>query len=683
MSKKVKATSNDTDSLSVKALQSAGNVKFAQDLADIERKERAADQKQGGVKASLVERLIYGPAPCFEEMVPPDSNAHAEKKASAVLEKAMTCLKSGNAFSADGKLSAALRRSVANEQVYGLTVPKDYGGAGAEYRDLAVLEEQLAAHGFDGLAVEISGQLTIGAGGLNAYGSEEQKSIFLPMLAEGRLMGFALTEVKVGVNAKKVAAFADFDPENNCWRLTAKNDSSKLYITSATHGGLLAVVARLGVSSRELGLFVVELPKKNIELSEGKGYAFNCESSGVDAFQSNINSKVQFDNFPIPANQKVEADGLEVLFYSLGLGRCMLSAMCAGYQRRYAADAAEYARSRDGVGGRVISHELPQLAIGKMLGGALQSRSLSHLALQHNYDRISVAGLRDITKSVAARSTLESLLAAESVIGGRSLDKESRVNSSRSTVHAFNIVEGQNDLITLGMVRDVTGKFVSGNMAGVLGVMDKLNLNKDGSPVSSHERLLRITPSLLFKKPEKFFAGMWHLILAKDTWRLVAWTVSNALKDMASGFLDLFPASWRKRYRPWPNRLRRYAKYAERKLRREKWTFLFLNVFYQLELTRAQVPTLRFGQRVESLVSILAVLGGAARKSEDVQRIAALQAEMMIQRYRAIRILTDIGGMERTREYAREIVQDIESGECSMLDGLAPQAVAHPWGADQ
>ena len=80
-----------------------------------------------------------------------------------------------------------------------------------------------------------------------------------------------------------------------------------------------------------------------------------------------------------------------MLFYCLRMGRCMLAAMAAGYQRMFAADAAAYAKARDGVGGAVIQHELPRQHLGRMLGGALQSRALSHLSLQQDAeDRKSV-----------------------------------------------------------------------------------------------------------------------------------------------------------------------------------------------------------------------------------------------------------------------------------------------------
>jgi len=45
-----------------------------------------------------------------------------------------------------------------------------------------------------------------------------------------------------------------------------------------------------------------------------------------------------FENFPVPASNQIPADGVEVLFYCLSKGRCMLAAVAAGYQRMFAAD---------------------------------------------------------------------------------------------------------------------------------------------------------------------------------------------------------------------------------------------------------------------------------------------------------------------------------------------------------
>src|SRR5690606_20974818 len=143
-------------------------------------------------------------------------------------------------------------------------------------------------------------------------------------------------------------------------------------------------------------------------------------------------------------------------------------------QRMLARDASDYAIRRLGVGGPVIKHELPRLAIGRMLGGALQARSLSHLSLVQDAEGIDLAGLRDLTKSAAAGTAMESMIACERVLGGRSFHKGSRVNDARANIHVFGVVEGEDDLILMGMVKDVTGAFVDRHMAGMLAVIQSI-----------------------------------------------------------------------------------------------------------------------------------------------------------------------------------------------------------------
>lgn len=674
-----KKTDESKESISVRALRSTGNQAYAKELAAIELAEKAADTRGGKRSTALVQRLIYGPQPACSEMMTEPLNRESIAHNEQILTAAKNCLSQGKAFTADGKLSKELRQTVNEYKVYGYTIPKEYGGLESNYQELAELEENIAANGLGGLAVEISGQLTIGAGGLIGYGSEEQKSLFLPLLAEGRLMAFGLTEVKVGVNAKKVGAYVEFDEANDCWRLFAHGDSSKLYITSATHGGLMAVIAKLGKDSRELGLFITELPKSDMEKSADNDYSFSCQSSGTEAFQTNINSRLSFDNFPIPRSQHINADGLEVLFYSLAMGRCMLSAMSAGFQRLYASEAVNYAKQRDGVGGRVINHELPQLSIAKILGGALQSRSLCHLSLQQNQQHINLAGLRDLTKAAAAKTLLESLSCAERVIGGRSLNKESPVSATRATAHAFSIVEGENDLITLGMVREITSDFVSSYMAGILNVLDKINTDSSGNSIAEEKRILSLGFNSLLNYPGRSAKAIISLLINKDLWRLLYWILKNALLDIVSLPKRLLPATWRTRYAKLPAPLRAYAKYAEARLRDQRWTYLGLNIFYQLNLTRAQIPMLAFGKRIENLVSILTVVYASASASEDTQAVAALQAEILKQKIKENRVLRNLRAIEALRKRVQRVSGFVSNDQCELIKNLEPQAIPHAW----
>jgi alkylation response protein AidB-like acyl-CoA dehydrogenase len=394
-------------STTAKALAAAGDPDSARYVAALDGAARGVERKLAAVRSGLVERLLYGPAPATAELQ--SGSVLARKVAGsqqAVVEAALGALARGAAFTVDARLSAELLRAVAAERAFGYTVPAAFGGAGASYGELAAVEEALATNGLGALAVEISGQLTIGAGSLLAYGDDHQQRTFLPLVAEGRPMAFGLTEVGVGVNAKKVQAYVE-EQSDGGYRLFAEGAANKLWITNAVHGGLIGIVARLGREGQALGLFVIELPRADVACDAEHDYEFRCEPSRVAAFVANYNSRVHFRNFPVPKANRIPGDGVEVLFYCLRMGRCMLAAMSAGYQRMLARDASHYALRRSGVGGPVIRHEVPRLNLGKILGGALQARSLAYLSLQQDADGVDLAGLRDLTKSPPGKGGCE------------------------------------------------------------------------------------------------------------------------------------------------------------------------------------------------------------------------------------------------------------------------------------
>lgn len=667
-------------SLAAQALAAAGDAAQARDVGALDAAAAGAAQRLGRTKQSLVERLIYGPAPSVAEL---RSGAGLEERAAKrgrpVVEAAIDCIARGVAFESDRKLSAELRRRVTEAGGYGFTVPARFGGADAGYPELAVVEEELAANGLGALAVEVSGVLTIGAGSLIGYGTDAQKSTFLPMIAQGRLMSFALTEVGVGVNAKKVRAYVEKDDTNACWRVFADGSRSKLWITNAVHGGIAGLVARIGKDGKQVGLFVVELPEHDVDRSGGADHEFRLESAHVDAFQQNWNSRIHLHNFPVPLQNRIEADGVEVLFYCLRMGRCMLAAMSAGYQRMFAADAAHYARTREGVGGLVVRHELPRLALGRMLGGALQARALSHLSLQQDADGVDLAGLRDLTKSAAAGAALQSLRACERVLGGRSFDKRSRVSQARSNVHVFGVVEGEDDLILMGMVKDVTTAFVDRYMAGMLGVIQSINVDAEQKPLPKDQLVLRIAPSTLLRWPKRCLTATARLFVNRGFWRLAGWTLGNALVEVARLPGRLIPSAWLPRHASLPAPLRRYARFAERKLRGRRWTYLGINLWFQLELTRAQIPIQRFGKSVEHLVSILVLCHHASQHDLSQQRVAALQCAVLEDEFRGLRILSGLRAIDRMREHVAAVGGDVERGASSLLDGVEPQPFTHDW----
>jgi alkylation response protein AidB-like acyl-CoA dehydrogenase len=667
-------------STAAKALAAAGDAESARDVGALDDAARQAAARLGSNRTGLVERLIYGPMPDTSEL---QSGAVAAERAGRrgqpIVDAAIACMQRGEAFTADGKLSNELRAAVTKEKAYGFTVPAEFGGLDGRYIELALVEEDLAANGFGPLAVEISGELTIGAGSLLAYGTDAQKRTFLPLIVQGEMMAFGLTEVGIGVNAKKVRAYVEPDPQTGGFRLFAMGDRNKLWITNATHGGLVGIVARVGQDGKQVGLFVLRLPEQDIPASAGLGHEFSCVSSNTGVFTANYNARLHFLNFPLSKDQQIQADGVEVLFYCLRMGRCMLAAMASGYQRMFAADAASYAKSRDGVGGAVIKHELPRQHLGRMLGGALQSRALSHLSLQQDAEGTDLAGLRDLTKSAAATSALESQIACERVVGGRAFDRSSRVHEARGNMHVFGVVEGEDDLILMGMVKDVTDTFTSRYMAGMLGVIQSINEGPDGKPLPPERRLLRLTPGTLFSDPKRMLTATRRLLCTGSFWRLKGWIAWNGLIELLRLPLLVVPTRWIPRYQLLPVGLRRYARFAETRLRWIRWAYLGINLYFQLELTRAQIPLQRLGKVIEQLVTMLALCHHSAHHDASEQNVAALQCEQLMTRVKGNRLLTGLFQMQRLRGLVGAVGDDVEKGQNSLIADVAPQPVAHVW----
>jgi hypothetical protein len=187
----------------------------------------------------------------------------------------------------------------------------------------------------------------------------------------------------------------------------------------------------------------------------------------------------------------------------------------------------------------------------------------------------------------------------------------------------------------------------------------------------------------LLRHPGRGVAAVLRLLAQPRLWLLVGWVARSAAADLARLPLRLLPAAAFRRYRALPSPLRGYARFAERKLRMLRWSYLGLSLYYQLELTRAQIPLQRFGKCIEHLVSMLAVCHHAARGDETMRQVAALQAQLLQDKYRGVRLFSGLPAMQRTRRAVAAVGASLEAGRCSMLDDVEPQGFGHPWDASK
>jgi hypothetical protein len=236
----------------------------------------------------------------------------------------------------EGELPEPVLKTLAEIGAFGIKIPRRFGGlelTQSEYQKVATLCASFDAS----LTVLLSAAQSIGVPEpLRLFGTEEQKTKYLPRLARGEISGFALTERNVGCDISKVETYAVRVIENGktvAYRLTGE----KFFITnSAKQDGkflcsMLVVIARIVDRPEELqdpqaekryGAFIVETHWPGCSVTR-------LSFEGVRGIYNGVPT---FNNVYVPIDNRLgnEEDGLRIALATLTVGRLTLPAASSG-----------------------------------------------------------------------------------------------------------------------------------------------------------------------------------------------------------------------------------------------------------------------------------------------------------------------------------------------------------------
>lgn len=224
---------------------------------------------------------------------------------------------------------------------FGLVIPKEYGGRGFSARAHSDIIIKIASRG-GAAAVTVMVPNSLGPGELlNYYGTEEQKSHYLPMLARGEeIPCFALTEPGAGSDATSLESEAFVVKKEINGEVVLGLEIPKLekrWITLAPIATLigLAVYLRdpqgfLGEEGTE-GITCLLIPRDTAHLEIGNRH--------LPAYQAFMNGTIRGKNLFVPLSaiiggQKNAGKGWHMLVECLSIGRSIslpaLSAASSG-----------------------------------------------------------------------------------------------------------------------------------------------------------------------------------------------------------------------------------------------------------------------------------------------------------------------------------------------------------------
>ncbi|MEH3154262.1 MAG: acyl-CoA dehydrogenase family protein [Gordonia paraffinivorans] len=131
-----------------------------------------------------------------------------------------------------------------------MSIPEEYGGGGGTFAHESVLIEEQARIGDSSWGVSLHNGII--AHYLLAYGSEEQKTTWLPKMASGEVVGaIAMTEPGTGSDLQNVKTRAIRDGDEYVI------DGSKTFITNGSQADLIVVVVKTDTSEGAKGISLV------------------------------------------------------------------------------------------------------------------------------------------------------------------------------------------------------------------------------------------------------------------------------------------------------------------------------------------------------------------------------------------------------------------------------------------
>jgi len=214
----------------------------------------------------------------------------------------------------------------------GAEIPAEYNGTELDKISSTIIAEEMGRAG--SFAMSHGAQTGIGSLPIVFFGTEEQKSKYLPGIASGeKIAAYALTEPSSGSDAMAAKARASLSPDGKCYVL----NGTKQFITNAGVADIFIVYAKLG--GDKLSAFIVD------GRSEGLSTGLEEKKMGI---RGSSTRSVFLDDVKVPLeNLLFEAGrGHIVAFNILNMGRYKLAANAVGNAKLALRLSAGYANER-------------------------------------------------------------------------------------------------------------------------------------------------------------------------------------------------------------------------------------------------------------------------------------------------------------------------------------------------
>ena len=275
-----------------------------------------------------------------------------------------------NEIDETGEISSIVFEELAKVGAFSIKIPKEYGGKGMSQLNYA--RAGVLTGSKDGnIAALLSAHQSIGVPQpLLMYGTDKQKTEWLPKFAKGAVSAFALTEINAGSDPAQLQTLAEPTDDGEHYILNGE----KLWCTNGVKADVIIVMARTPdkKGKKQITAFIVDMKTPGVKV------VLRSHFMGLKALYNGV---VEFKDVKIPKENIIlaEGKGMKVALNTLNIGRLTLPAICIGLMKSSLHNCRIWANERKQWGCVIGKHEAIAKKLSEMLMDVYATESAVYL----------------------------------------------------------------------------------------------------------------------------------------------------------------------------------------------------------------------------------------------------------------------------------------------------------------
>jgi alkylation response protein AidB-like acyl-CoA dehydrogenase len=340
-----------------------------------------------------------------------------------------------------------LAKKMGDAGLFGITIPKEYGGQGLDYLSYIIAVEELARVDSSPSAT-VAAHNSLGMTPIYTFGTTEQKKKYLPGLSTGeKVWAFGLTEENAGSDPKGVETTAELT--SGQWVI----NGSKMFITNsaseiASGITLQAITGYQEDGRKEISAILVDRSTPGYQVTPIKGKL---------VWRAIDNGKMKFEDCRVPESNLLgkRGEGMKIMLSTLDGGRLSIAAIGLGLAQGAYEMALSYSQKRKQFGKAIVENQSISFKLAEMAVKIEAARSLLYNACH----------LKDAGKPFGKEAAMAKLYCSEiarevsdeslQIHGGYGLLRENHIERFYRDQRLLQIGEGTSEILKLVISRHI------------------------------------------------------------------------------------------------------------------------------------------------------------------------------------------------------------------------------------